>query len=113
MAAALRSDRYILADIATNHNKFWNIALIDDHTVETSWGRVGESGQQKQFPHLSPERAVAFYESKCREKERKGYRPQRTLEPSGGEARPAPVNLAVVAQQQIAAGCPVTAELVR
>jgi poly [ADP-ribose] polymerase 2/3/4 len=110
---AIRSDRYILADIVSNSNKFWNILLWDDHTVETSWGRVGEAGQHKRFPHPAPERATSFYESKCREKERKGYRPQRTLEPSGGAGRPVPLDLAGVAQQQIAAGCPVTAELLR
>lgn len=113
MGTAVRSDRYILADIASNSNKFWNITLFDDHRVETLWGRVGEAGQRKAFPYPDPARAAQFYESKCREKERKGYRPQRTVEADGAPGRAARGGeLAAVAREQIAAGCPVTAELV-
>jgi poly [ADP-ribose] polymerase 2/3/4 len=114
MASALRTDRYILADISSNSNKFWSITLFDDHSVETHWGRVGDAGQQKQFSLPSLDGAHAFYEGKCREKERKGYRPQRTLEAgAGGESRPVrKQDLATLARQQITTGCPVTAELI-
>jgi poly [ADP-ribose] polymerase 2/3/4 len=114
MMTAVRNDRFILADISSNSNKYWSITLFDDHTIETHWGRVGDAGQQKQFALPSADGAQAFYESKCREKERKGYRPQRTLE-AGGMAesrRLQKQELAAVAQQQISAGCPVTAELI-
>jgi poly [ADP-ribose] polymerase len=79
MASVVEEHKLILADIKVNANKFWHGKLLDDNTVLTEWGRVGESGQSlsKSFP--SPTAAQKFLATKRREKERKGYSVQRTL----------------------------------
>lgn len=73
-----REERYILANVGNNNNKFWNISQ-NGTAVTTHWGRVGDTGQSKTFPHSSTYSAESFFESKCREKERKGYVKQRVL----------------------------------
>jgi poly [ADP-ribose] polymerase len=110
---AMQSDRYILADISHNNNKFWNIIRYDDGRVVTHYGRVGEAGQQTEKRFGSEPEAVSFYEQKCREKSRKGYVPQRTLDGSPGA--PVPIrnpDLKEVARQQIRTASPETQALV-
>jgi hypothetical protein len=68
-------------------------------------GAGGEAGQRKLFPYADPLGGAVCYESKCREKERKGYRPQRTLEAERAPGRAARSgDLAAVAQHEIARG---------
>jgi poly [ADP-ribose] polymerase len=110
--------RYVLTDIVSNHNKFWHIRLFADGAYETHWGRVGENGQIKRF--LPSTGGEAIFNAKCREKESKGYRLQRTLEgtagtPSGSQAaiRAESGRLAEVAAEQIQTDSPETLSLVR
>src|SRR5437016_1075609 len=108
MVSATREARYILADVAANSNKFWNIAMHSDHTCMTQWGRVGEAGARKEFRFTSPAEAERFFEQKRREKERKGYLPQRTL--GGGHTDSG--RLAEIALDQIETDCAETQRLV-
>ena len=73
--AVVKEARYILTNIENNNNKFWNITLFDDGSCETRWGRVGEDGQRKVFSGYTE----AQFDSKCREKQAKGYQAARTL----------------------------------
>ena len=105
-----REARFVLTNLESNNNKFWNIRLLTDGSCETHWGRVGEDGQRKQFPNSSE----VFFESKCREKSGKGYRPAKTLANSAPDA--AKTNdadrLAQIAAEQIATNSPETLKLV-
>ena len=71
MATPIRVEKRIMTDcVEENHNKFWTGELYSDGMVITRWGRVGDSGQSKEFPGAG----VSFLEKKLREKEGKGYR---------------------------------------
>jgi poly [ADP-ribose] polymerase 2/3/4 len=109
MAAIVREARFILSDVECNSNKFWHIALYDDHTCVTHWGRVGEGGAQKEFPFSSRPEAESFFTRKQREKEGKGYCPQRTLESGVGVQS---MRLAQLALEQIQTDCPETQRLI-
>lgn len=105
--------RYILADVSANSNKFWNITIQPDHTVVTHWGRVGDSGQSKSFPHSSVYAAENFFNSKCREKEKKGYVRQRILIEGATDIRTVSAsNLEQVARQQIKTNSPELDDLI-
>jgi poly [ADP-ribose] polymerase len=106
----VREARYVLTNLDNNNNKFWNIRLFTDGSCETHWGRVGEEGQRKQFPNVGE----SYFESKCREKSGKGYRPQKTLANTAGDAGKALAgeHLAKVAREQIATNSPETLKLV-
>ncbi len=110
----VREDRYIMANVAANNNKFWEIQLLDDGSVVCRWGRVGETGDslEKRFPSVS--RAEVFYDSKCREKEKKGYQALRTVSTSGTTVvrTPSNHNLAEIAAKQIQTSSPETLALV-
>ena len=108
MTAVVKESRYILTSLENNNNKFWNIRLFDDNSCETQWGRVGENGQSKTFPGAS----LAFFESKCREKEHKGYKPQKTLGNGAGSKAMENDKLADVAKDQIETNSPETLALV-
>lgn len=106
--------RYILADVEANNNKFWNITIHPTYTVTTHWGRVGDKGQSKDFPHSNQYAAERFFESKCKEKERKGYVKQRVLADGPAETRVvASSNLEQVARDQIQTNSPELDELVK
>ena len=114
MGTVKKQDKYILADIEANNNKFWNITWFDDHTIETHWGRVGDSGQRKNFPHVDEYAADRFYRNKCNEKERKGYQVLRVVENSSPAAakRQTTSELRQVAAQQIKTSSKETLDLV-
>jgi poly [ADP-ribose] polymerase len=73
--SVVKEARYVLTNITSNNNKFWNIRLYSDGSCETHWGRVGEDGQRKQFASYTE----STFDAKCREKASKGYQPQKTL----------------------------------
>ena len=108
MANVTKEARYILTSLENNNNKFWNIRLFDDNTCETQWGRVGENGQSKSFAASSE----AFFNSKCREKEGKGYKPSKTLGNGIGSKSMENDKLADVAKDQITTTSPETLALV-
>ena len=114
MNATLREARYIYADVAGNNNKFWNIQELSNSSCSIQWGRVGSSGQTqvKSFP--SPVRASNFFESKCRQKESKGYQRLKVISGSGVVITPAPNReVAAIAAKQIETDSPQTLELVK
>jgi poly [ADP-ribose] polymerase 2/3/4 len=108
MATLVKDARYILTNIENNNNKFWNALLFDDGTCETQWGRVGEDGQTKRFPGAGEN----FFNSKCREKQGKGYQPQKTLNNSAAAKSVESSRLADVAAEQIETNSPETLTLV-
>lgn len=82
-----------------NNNKFYEITLGNDGTVNKRWGRVGAKGQTG-----SERTGERGYDRLIREKTRRGYTLVNgvgTLTPSG--AAPAPSVLADVARRKIAA----------
>ena len=102
----VKEARYILTDVVDNHNKFWNITL-NGTSVKTQWGRVGEEGASKPFPHTSEYQAEAFFDKKCREKEKKGYKLQRTIDNgSTGSKIIVSSNLESIAKSQIRTNSP-------
>lgn len=109
MATVVKEGRYVLTNVASNNNKFWNIALYTDNTCETHWGRVGEDGQRKKFASYSE----VQFDSKCREKESKGYRAQQTLANTAGNASLKGEALAKIASEQIVTSSPETLKLVQ
>jgi predicted DNA-binding WGR domain protein len=107
--SVVKDARYVLTNIAGNNNKFWNIKLYSDGSCETHWGRVGEEGQRKSFKSYSEWQ----FDSKCREKEGKGYRPQKTLANSAESGNLPGEPLARVATEQIITSTAETQALVR
>ena len=101
--------RYICVDLERNNNKFWTIALREDHSAVTEWGRVGESGSRKEFLLGDALQARLFFEGKRREKESKGYSPLRTL---GSTDANRSARLAEAALEQIGGSCAETQRLV-
>ena len=67
--------RLIMADVGNNANKYWTGFLQENGDVYCEWGRVGKSGQSKTFPNAGR----SYLDKKAREKERKGYKPLKTV----------------------------------
>jgi Uncharacterized conserved protein len=108
--SVIKEARYVLTNISSNNNKFWNIRLFADGSCETHWGRVGEDGQRKSFAAWTE----AQFDAKCREKANKGYRPQKTLANTAGHSARTMANekLAQIATTQIRTDSPETLALV-
>lgn len=102
--------KYIYTELNENSNKFWHI-VMNDSSVTTHWGRVGDNGSTLTKTFLSTIEAERFYTRKISEKERKGYTLQKTF-----GASPTIVdkgNLAVIAHKQIEHGnCDETRKLI-
>ncbi len=114
MNTAVREARYIYADVAGNNNKFWSIQELADHSCSMQWGRVGASGQTQVKSFASPHQAASFFESRCREKENKGYQRLKVLTGSGAVITPAPTReVAALAVKQIETDSPQTLKLVK
>ncbi|HYT44749.1 MAG TPA: WGR domain-containing protein, partial [Methylomirabilota bacterium] len=115
MADVVKEDRYILSNISSNNNKWWDISLQDDDSVICGWGRVGEVGDQLTKRFTNTIAAGRFYDSKCREKHKKGYQPLRTMSTSGSVIRTTvnKDNLAEIATKQIEVSSPETVELIK
>ena len=116
MSNIIKQEKYILADLTDNHNKYWHIIQYDDNSVDTQWGRIGDTGQSKKFPHYSSYDADRFFDSKCREKEKKGYVKQQVIDGSSGSASSRTVvansQLEQIAKEQIGANSPETVKLI-
>jgi poly [ADP-ribose] polymerase len=104
----VKEARYVLTNLSANNNKFWNIRLYGDGTCETHWGRVGESGQRKTAAGFSE----SAFDSRCREKQGKGYQAQKTLGNAAAGNDLASEKLAEVAAQQIETDSEETLKLV-
>lgn len=93
----IKEEKFILVDIENNNNKFWNIELHDDGTVITSYGRVGFDAHFTPFP----KKGESFYNSKVREKIRKGYTPQATISGTTTTRTVPKGDLTAIARKQI------------
>ena len=71
-------ERLIFTDLGGNNNKFWH-AEIDGTTVKTNWGRVGATGQFKDYHFSSTYEAQRKLDSLVNSKLAKGYTRQQTL----------------------------------
>ncbi|MFA7219030.1 MAG: WGR domain-containing protein [Synergistaceae bacterium] len=102
MATLIKEAKYILSNIGNNNNKFWYIELYDDGSTITRNGRVGASGQIHNKSHGSRYSAESFFDSKCAEKEGKGYRPLNVIGVQGDSRMVRPIsNLNEIARKQI------------
>ena len=100
-------ERLIFTDLQENNNKFWH-GWIEGTTVKTNWGRVGDTGQFKDYPFTDPVSAQRKLDQSVSGKLRKGYTRQQTI----GEGQIVK-NVAHVAKTQIEHGNnPETAALI-
>ena len=73
--AQIPSEIYLVfADARTNNNKFWSAIARNDGTLETTWGRIGYSGQTKTEGCGSYSRAITKLHILATTKKRKGYK---------------------------------------
>jgi len=112
MANVVEHRKFSLTNLGNNNNKFWNVTLYDNGDVVSHWGRQGDP------PRETPWHGVgrAFMEKKIREKEKKGYRENETIEstePSRSPSRSVSSGqLQSIARQQISAKSPVVSALI-
>jgi len=123
MANLIREARYIKADPVNNNNKFWNIFEYDDCTVNTEFGRVGETRPPSVKSFSSQAAASKFFDKKCKEKERDGRNGEIAYQKldilasnTGSEATTTKVvaksDLHTVAKKQINSDSPETSKLI-
>jgi poly [ADP-ribose] polymerase len=109
-----REAKYIFADVTGNNNKFWNIQEHSDSSCSVQWGRVGANAQAQTKQFNSPYEAARFFDSKCREKESKGYEKLKVLSGKGEVVTAiSKQKLAEIATQQIEADSAQTLSLVK
>lgn len=108
-----REAKYIYADVNGNNNKYWQIQETVDGTCYIHWGRVGGNGQSQTKSFGSTIGSAAFFDSKCREKESKGYEKLKVLAGSGAVTITASnSNLVEIAKKQITTDSPQTLALI-
>lgn len=83
MPTLVREEKYIMANVAGNNNKYWYIRQYDDHNVIVENGRVGSSPQVHPKQFSSEYEASDFVDSKIREKTKKGYSKLKVLQGDG------------------------------
>lgn len=64
----------VFADAQANSNKFWSGIARNNGTLETTWGRVGYSGQTKKYDCGSNSRAITKLNILATAKKQKGYK---------------------------------------
>lgn len=106
--STIESRMYVCTDANNNNNKFWEATLHANGQVITRNGRVGSVGATNDLGFGGS----CLFQSKIREKERKGYKlvpvlGQSSANPAGNQA------VQQAAQEQIAQGDPILAKLVR
>lgn len=111
--AVLEHRIYSKTDIDENNNKFWEVWLHDNDDVETRNGRQGAMGQSR----VIGARGRSAFDSKCREKERKGYIQNEVVEGSGtidtgSNVSVQTANLKTLARKQIVSADPTVKVLV-
>ena len=110
MAEIVEEKKFSLTNLGNNNNKFWNVTLYDDDTVTSVWGRQGKNPQSKTWSGVGR----SFMEQKIREKHKKGYRENLTVEGSGTVTAKtvANSNLKDIAKKQIKHSNPIVANLI-
>jgi poly [ADP-ribose] polymerase len=113
MAEKVRESKRIMSNIDGNNNKYWYVFMFDDNSCVTEWGRVGSKCQSKTFQHSSEASANAFFDKKCREKEKKGYHEIKVVVGSGGSGKvTVKQDLETVAKRDIGNKCPKVTSLI-
>lgn len=64
----------VFANAKANSNKFWSGIARNNGTLETTWGRVGYSGQTKTYDCGSYSRAITKLNILATAKKQKGYK---------------------------------------
>ena len=64
----------VFADAKANSNKFWSGIARNNGTLETTWGRIGYSGQIKTYDCGSYSRAITKLHILATTKKQKGYK---------------------------------------
>jgi poly [ADP-ribose] polymerase 2/3/4 len=109
-----REAQYIYSDVIGNHNKHWAIRELSNAACHVQWGRVGASGQEQTKQFLSQAAASDFFDTKCREKELKGYEKLKVITGNGTTVVTAPKQtIAEIAAKQIEANSPATIALIK
>jgi len=113
MPNILEHKKFSLTNLGVNSNKFWNVTLFDNDDVHSQWGRQGDGqkgGQQKTWNNVGK----SFMEKKIKEKEKKGYRENKTIESSGSISTSTLSNhkLKDIAVKQIKSSCKLVQDLV-
>lgn len=104
-----KTQMFVLTDANSNNNKFWEISMDEAGVVSTRNGRVGSNGQTRKLGM-----GEGLYQSKLREKERKGYREVQVV--SAGTGKQDAVKgtaLMQAVEDQIGRGNQVITDLVR
>jgi poly [ADP-ribose] polymerase 2/3/4 len=101
---------FVKTDAKNNNNKFWEVTLYDNDDVHCRWGRVGATGQSKDFPGGGQKKV----NTKVKEKTKKGYQLQPGVNvPAGGVTKVVGSQLKTVAKKQIrSGGCKVAGKLI-
>jgi poly [ADP-ribose] polymerase len=105
--AVAETRMYVLTDAKANNNKFWEVTIDETGNVSTRNGRVGTKGTSRKLGN-----GEALMNRKIREKERKGYK-KIDIVGSQESSNATGAKLASAAEDQIAKGDAVVAELVR
>lgn len=110
MPNIIEHKKYSLTDLEKNANKYWNVTLYDNGDVISVWGRQGKGEQSKTWNGAGR----SFMEKKIREKEKKGYRENLTVESSSTATVKSIRNteLGSIAQQQIKSNNPIVSKLI-
>jgi len=110
MSNVVEEKKFSLTNLGNNNNKYWNVTLYDDDTVTSIWGRQGKTSQSKTWAGAGR----SFMDKKIREKEKKGYRENKTVEGSGTVTAKsvANTNLKDIASKQIKHNNPLVAKLI-
>ena len=102
----IKKEMFVLTDAVNNNNKFWEVTLEDDGTVNSRYGRVGAAGATNTLGH-----GEVLYDRKVREKTKKGYKKVDVIGASTGGPQISSVSRA--AEEQIGNGDPIVTELVK
>ncbi len=103
--------KFSLTNLGNNNNKWWNVTLYDDGDVMSEWGRQGKTSQSKTWSGVGR----SFMDKKIREKKKKGYRENLTVEGSGSVTAKTVVNanLKDIANKQITYNNPIVKNLIK
>jgi poly [ADP-ribose] polymerase len=102
MATVVEHRKFSLTCLDNNNNKFWNVTLFDNGDVMSEWGRQGDLPRET----LWEGKGRSFMMTKIRQKEKKGYRENKTadsIETVPTTSRIASPKLRDIARKQIKA----------
>jgi poly [ADP-ribose] polymerase len=109
MANIVERHKFSMTKLGENNNKYWNVVLYDDGTVEAEWGRQGKTRQSGTWSG-----GRSYMDKKIREKKKKGYIENETVEGTGTVSAKSvqTSNLKDIARKQIKYKNPLVQKLV-